>query len=37
MDMPSPPRQPTHEEIQAIERFREKWISFQLLRNSRMV
>ena len=22
--MPSPPRQPTHEEIQAIERFREK-------------
>ena len=24
MDMPSPSRQPTHEEVQAIERFREK-------------
>lgn len=24
MDMPLPPRQPTHEEMQAIERFREK-------------
>ena len=24
MDIPSPSRQPTHEEVQAIERFREK-------------
>lgn len=31
MDMPSPPRQPTHEEIQAIERFREKVDKFSIV------
>ena len=24
MDMPSPPKQPTHEEVQTIKQFREK-------------